>query len=544
MSGRPRERGADAETHMEQIPGIRVAQSWEELFTEDGRSRLAGHLPTYLMPRRWFGSKARTIRAVSLREWFRMPFASSAVFFTLVDVDFAKGMAEQYVVPFAFAAASRPAPRAHALVARIEGAETGVVYDALADEEFCAALLEMIGREASFKGQHGELRAAAMEGFAARRGSGRLEPFPGSSEQSNTSVIYGERLILKVFRRVEEGINPELEIGRFLTERAHFPHTSPVVGAIEYDDGRSAEPTTLALLQGFVPNRGDAWKFTMEKVNQFAGCVRREGGHGPEPLPEGHLLDAAGTAVPAGARRWIGDYLDSARLLGQRTAELHLALSGSSEPSAFKPEPFSLEHQRLLVRTLLEVVERDFAHVQAHADELPGSIRDTGRKLTEKVPIIRRQLEPMQRRPLGGRRCRCHGDYHLGQVLDSGQDFIIIDFEGEPARPLHERRLKQSPLRDVAGMLRSFDYAAHSVELPEDWHRFWYAWVSAAFLNPYLATAAGGTFLPSSRDDIKLLLDYYLLEKAVYELAYEINHRPDWVRIPLMGILHLVSGEW
>jgi trehalose synthase-fused probable maltokinase len=525
---------------MEELPAISVAQSWEELFNDS--SPLSQPLHTYLKPRRWFGSKARSIRSVSVSDSFRMP-GSSAAFFTLVRVEFAQGAGERYVVPLAFAPSPRPVPRPNAVVARISGGESGVLYDALADAGFCSTLLDMISRNQRFQGKTGEIRATAFAEFSARRGPGKLTASIGEAEQSNTSVIFGDRLILKVFRRVQEGTNPELEIGRFLTKRVHFPHTSPVVGAIEYGDPEAAEPITLAIVQGFVLNRGDAWKFTLEKMNEFAERVRADGGVDHGELPRQHLLDVSRLDLPATARDRIGDYLESARLLGRRTAELHLALSSSSEPAEFKPEPFSLEHQQSLVRTLLEVVGRNYAQLQKHIKDLPEAVRTESRRIMEHVDAIRDRLQPMQERPLSGLRCRCHGDYHLGQVLYTGQDFVIIDFEGEPARSLSERRVKQSPLRDVAGMLRSFDYAAHSVELPDTWHRFWYTWVSAAFLRAYAETAGHGKFLPSSNDEIKLLLDYHLLEKAIYELAYEINHRPDWVRIPLQGIMQLLAIE-
>jgi maltose alpha-D-glucosyltransferase/alpha-amylase len=525
---------------MEGLLAKTVSASWEELFSRGCGAKLNQALVQYLKPRRWFGSKARHIRSVSIQEAFRIPIGSSAAFLTLLQVDFAEGAAEEYVVPFSFGPPDQPAPQPNAVVVRIDGPQPGILYDALAAPEFCSALLELIGRKVRLKGQGGEIRAEAMADFAARRGSGQLEPSIGTAEQSNSSVIFGDRLILKVFRRVQEGINPELEMGRFLTEYAHFPHTSPLVGAIEYQARHTAEPTTLAVLQGFVPNRGDAWKLTLDKMNEFAERVRGECQGKPEPLPKQELIDVADLPIPAIAHELIGPYLDAAQLLGQRTAELHLALASSDEPADFRPEPFSLKHQELLVQTLLEVVERNYAQFQKRLNDLPEVVRDMGHQVMAHAETIRRRLQPMSERPLGGSRCRCHGDYHLGQVLYTGADFVIIDFEGEPARPLKERRLKQSPLRDVAGMLRSFDYAAQAVELPEAWHRFWYTWVSAAFLKGYLATAAKGSFLPSSKNDQRLLLEYFLLEKAIYELAYEINHRPDWVRIPVQGIRRLL----
>jgi maltose alpha-D-glucosyltransferase/alpha-amylase len=248
----------------------------------------------------------------------------------------------------------------------------------------------------------------------------------------------------------------------------------------------------------------------------------------------------------------VGAYLETARLLGQRTGELHLALCSVSDDPDFAPEPFTALYQRALYQSMRNLTTRTFDLLREHLGELPGDVASQARRVLERESRILEIFRGLIGRKMTATRARCHGDYHLGQVLYTGRDFVIIDFEGEPARPLTERRLKRSPLRDVAGMLRSFQYAACTVlhgssirpeDVPvlEPWARFWQLWVSSAFLRAYLRATQDSPVVPRSRAELQLLLDVLLLEKAIYELGYEVNHRPAWVRVPLQGILELVK---
>ena len=379
-----------------------------------------------------------------------------------------------------------------------------------------------------------------------------LKPQPMQAEQSNTSVIFGDRLFFKLFRRPEEGVNPDLEIGRFLTERAAFPHVPQVAGALEYRRGKG-EPMTIAIAQQLVPNSGDAWHYTLDSLGRFfeEAIVRHPEITDP-PVPEGlGLFQAARMEPPPLARETMADYLDRARLLGRRTAELHLALSSDSEDPAFAPEPITPFYQRSLYQTMRSITVQNFRLLRNLGHQIPEAVQILDLE-GDVVRRLQRVLEPK----INASRIRIHGDYHLGQVLYTGKDFVIIDFEGEPARPLSERRLKRSPLHDIAGMIRSFHYATQSIlrrfeaisgHPPEElmaldqWLRFWYIWVSVTFLQAYREHLEPANIIPASADDLRVLLDAYLIDKALYEIGYELNNRPDWVRVPLRGMLSLVD---
>ena len=289
------------------------------------------------------------------------------------------------------------------------------------------------------------------------------------AEQSNTSVLYGERLVLKVFRRLSEGVNPDLEVGRFLTERAGFSHIPAVAGALEYRVGRR-EPMTLGILQAFVANEGDAWHFTLDQLESYyerALCTEG-GGAGFR----GSLLELIEEEPPPPLFE-MGIHLELARLLGQRTAELHLALAHDPEDPDFAPEPFTTLYQRSLYESMRTSATRNLELLRGQIGEVPEPAASEARRLLEREEELLEAFRSIVGSRLGGMRIRVHGDYHLGQVLYTGNDFVIIDFEGEPARPLTERRLKRSPLRDVAGMLRSFDYVAQTaLSAPRSGARF------------------------------------------------------------------------
>jgi maltose alpha-D-glucosyltransferase/alpha-amylase len=379
------------------------------------------------------------------------------------------------------------------------------------------------------------------------------------AEQSNTSVVYGDRLILKIYRRLEEGVNPDVEIGRFLTEQREFANTPPVAGALEYRP-RGGAPMTLGLLQGYVANQGDAWSMTLDTLGRYFERVLTEQMSPPPDAPRDSatLLELARAGLPELVCQQLGTYAERARLLGRRTAELHLALADAGQDSAFAPEPFTPFYQRSLYQSMRGQAARAMELLRKSIARLPEETRADARRVLEREPQIAARFRAVIERKIGGLRTRYHGDYHLGQVLFTGKDFVIIDFEGEPARPLSERRLKRSPLRDVAGMLRSFSYAAYTALLelssgaqirPEDraaaecWANHWSRWVSVAFLGAYLETAGQAAFLPRDPAELALLLDAFTLDKALYELAYELNNRPDWLCAPVNGILQLVSEQ-
>jgi len=544
------------------LPTIGLAGDWESLFQRDGWAALEQVLPEYMHARRWFGGKARQFATTQVQAAIPLRYGSATAYLTMLRVAYAEGDTETYVLPLSFADAARAVVLLrdvpHAVVARVQTqAGDGVLFDPLYDAAFCAVLLELIAAEAQIAVWAGDLIASTTQAFEQLRGpsDARLAPVVSTAEQSNTSVIFGERLILKLFRRLEPGLNPDLEIGRFLTERTEFAHIPPLAGAIEYR--RDGVPMSLALLQGFVPNRGDSWYYTLDMIaDAFKRLLAAPGQFHEPDAPDQPLLNMLQWPMPPVAHALLGGYLTSAELLGRRTAELHLALaSGTGDPD-FAPEPCTAEYQQSVYASMEARAQQSFQLLRQGVAGLPAALRDdAGQVLALEQPIFER-LRAALAQPISAQRTRIHGDYHLGQVLYTGTDFFIIDFEGEPARPLSERRMKSLALQDVAGMLRSFHYAPYAVLLGqapgatfsedqfatlEPWARRWHHWVGAAFLRSYLATTGAAVFLPQSRAELQTLLDAYLLDKAVYELRYELNNRPTWARIPIEGILQLIG---
>ena len=393
-----------------------------------------------------------------------------------------------------------------------------------------------------------ELSGCHSSAFSAARGTHALPARTGSVEQSNTNFLYGDKLLMKLFRRLQPGTNPDLEIGRFLTEVAHFPHIAPFLGELTMTSA-TGDKTAMALLQGLVANQGDGWAWTLGSLSTFYDSVAQL----PTPKLQGTLprFGDEGTPTPE-AQQYAADYLTAAALLGRRTAELHLALATPTQDPAFAAEPFTpadlaLDAQRIdtqINQTLDALKSRIAALKDLTAD-------DAAILLSRRIELFARAHSISATAKPSGQRIRIHGDYHLGQILKTDRDFVILDFEGEPARTLAERRRKQSPLKDVAGMLRSFSYAAwsglaaHAQRNPEStrslepWARLWQNAVSSAFLRSYRETMESQPELLPETAQAENLLNAYLLEKALYELLYELNNRPTWVRIPLAGILAL-----
>ncbi|MGO8753464.1 MAG: maltose alpha-D-glucosyltransferase [Thermoguttaceae bacterium] len=557
--------------HETPLPLLEVRNSWEEVFDGSARRELERLLPAFLVSRRWFGGKAKTIRTVNL--WDVIPLRATGmqthVSFVLVRVEYVDGDPEGYLIPVAFGEeghvrASESLGPATLLV-RLEvekgGARTtGVLYDAFGEEDFSHLLLETIATRRRFHGGKGVLAGRPSRAFHRMRARAP-EPLKIAvlkAEQSNSTLFYGDQFLLKLFRRLQEGVNPELEVESFLTDTVAFPHSPPMAGAIEYIVPKHP-PMTVGVLEGYVHNEGNAWDYTLDTVERYFETVVTQQ---PPPelpaelLPKESLLKLAGEQPPALAETMFGPYLESAALLGRRTAELHTALGSATELPQFGQEPFSHFYQRSLYQAMRTLAARSLSTLRHKLGHVPEDIENPGEAVAAREGEVMQRLQQIVRRNIDATRIRCHGDYHLGQVLYTGSDFVIIDFEGEPARSISERQLKSSPFRDVAGMLRSFDYACYSaladqmtgrVLGPEEssrlhcWMQFWTTWTSAAFLKSYLAVADAQPFVPREPESTLILLDVCLLEKALYELRYELNNRPTWASIPLHGILQLLS---
>ncbi len=531
----------------EDLPVLVLFDGWSSLFrdrvvpwrigmAEKVRSQFEQEvLPRYIEIQRWYGAKGEPVKRARLADHALWQSGRNSWMLALVDIEGA-AEAARYFVPLALAWEDSEEERmrslASATVAKVrQQANVGVLADALGDEAFCRAMVEAIGAGQQMKTAHGTIRFQPTKAFSELAGH-----FPAAlavgrpkAQSSNTILTIGERLFLKGYRRLRPGVNPELEVGRFLTETAHFKNCVPVAGAVEYT-AADGTPMTLAMLQAYVPNQGDGWAYTIDYLQRF--------------------LDHWRNSTDAPAADAHGGYLSLMSTLGTRTAELHRALALKTGNAAFDPEPVGPQDVTQWRNRVREEALATLELLERRMGELTLPVRNDAKALIE-------QRERLLAHIAGGGaaggqlvKTRFHGDYHLGQVLLSKNDFLIIDFEGEPARPLAERRQKHSPLKDVAGMLRSFNYA-HWTALRGAVHgyedtaklaplaRAWEAEVRREFLAAYEAGAGDGIY--ASFGEVRGLLELFELEKALYELRYEINNRPGWVEIPLRGIIALVG---
>ena len=444
-------------------------------------------LRDWFVAQRWFGSKARDVAHLNVLEAFTLREESPRLVLALIEARFHPGTHEIYQVPLGVR------PESDGWTERViatAGGET--FYDALADPAHARELLHLMRAGSDVQAGEGTL---AFRWVGGAGDGGTVDVRPVGVEQSNSSIVFGESLILKAFRRVEPGINPELELLRFLSER-DFAHIAPIAGWFAYE-GRLMD-ATLGILQEYLTDARDGWELALDALSS-------------DP----------------------DSFLAQVRALGVVTGELHTALGSDASDPAFAPEEPSMESLSLITATIDEEIERIFVALP-ELDALE-SIRGRGQDVQER-------LHTLSNLRAAGRVIRCHGDYHLGQTMLADRGWVLLDFEGEPARPLSQRRLKRSPLRDVAGMLRSFSYAAAGSVLlrgtpaPDDWEER----ARVTFLEGYF-DAADPALLPPGQEAAHKLLSIFELEKAVYELRYELNNRPDWVGIPAAGILRLLE---
>jgi maltose alpha-D-glucosyltransferase / alpha-amylase len=545
------------------LASLEVSGPWEQILSRAGKPALERILPGYLTNCRWFGGKARKVRAVNIGDVIPVPADSHDAQLTTVEVAYAEGEPEAYLLPLAFVTAERAAEiqqsSPQAIIARLKSIQNGaavdgLLMDALFDRALPKALFDAIARRRSFKGKSGEILALPSLLFRALRGPSEtsLEPAVIKKDQSNTSIVYGDRFVLKIFRRLQNGINPDLEIGRFLTEKTSFEHIPKLAGSLELRRTNQGV-ATVGIMHSWIRNEGDAWRYSLDHLADFfEGC----GAMAALPelyRPPGHVTDFLERDVPEAVRESIGSYLASAALLGRRTGEFHVALASDPSAGEFASEAFTPFYRRSAFQSMRTLADRALATLREKLKSLPEDLRaDAERVLAFKNEIFTRFRFIVDGK-ITALRIRTHGDYHLGQVLFTGKDFVLTDFEGEPAQPIGERRGKRSPLRDVAGMLRSFDYAALTALGNRDLRaqdltqftvaaKCWVFWVSVVFVRNYLESSRNGGFLPASREELKNLLDLFLLQKAIYELNYEINSRPEWVAIPIRGILDIMNA--
>jgi maltose alpha-D-glucosyltransferase/alpha-amylase len=541
----------------ENLPEIE-AESWQGLWRDAEAMSVLGRqvLPGYMSGQRWFGGKARTIDTARVLAAPGRDDEHLGPRLALVEIIYDQTPAEVYVLPLAFAPDGDEPPQGAVARARL-GEQRGIVYEAVYSPRFGRELLDfMAGGERKEAGK-GVLRGHAHAELIQEAGDAPQAKLLGA-EQSNTTLRYGERFVLKLYRRTEWGVHPDVEVVRHLTEQTDYTNFPAYLGHLEYvweDDS----PAVLGLMQRYVPNLGDAWTYTLERVRGFYERVLHDDVQVDYP-PAGPLglMDAAAASPPPPLDRVMdNDILRGAGLLGRRTAELHVALASETADPAFQPGPMDEEAKAALFTAMSSLAQENLSALAERIGSLGGYARVAAQEVLDLKETVLHRMAGITAEDLESSQIRIHGDLHLGQVLYTGDDFVLFDFEGEPARPMSERRAKRSPVRDVAGMLRSFHYAAWNVLLadgqdtPYDaetvnrlapWAELWYLHVAGAFLSHYMQTIEPADLIPADSGRLERLLVPHLLEKAVYEAGYELNNRPDWLIIPLRGIKTLCGA--
>jgi maltose alpha-D-glucosyltransferase/alpha-amylase len=544
--------GREEAPPVQELPVLVLFDGWASLFrdrvvpwrigmSDKVRRQLEDEaLPAFVANRRWYAAKSLALRRVEIADHVEWKPGDRAWLVTVARVH-ADDDSQPYFLPLTLAWEDFDEPLVRALgsfaIAKArQQAKVGILGDAFADEAFVRALVAGTAQSAVVATARGRIEFRPTSAFAslAGRDFATLPVAMPGAHSSNTVVSLDERLFVKGYRRLAVGVNPEVEIGRYLTEVAHFAHAVPVAGSVEYvaEDGRTA---TLALIQGYVQNQGDGWDYTLHYLERFFDDAVR---------------DAPGVAGPD----VHGGYMTLARKLGVRTAELHLAFAQPSGDPAFGPEAMTPDDVAALAGRVQAEARTALDRLSRRLAGLNEAVRSDAEQVLAQRERILARIARHAGDATAGAKTRVHGDYHLGQVLLVQNDFVITDFEGEPARPVAERTRKQSPLRDVAGMLRSFDYALHAAlfsvktEHPEVHERVvaagrqWRMQAVGAFLEGY-DEIVQGSVLASPRAGAGALLELFVLEKAVYEVGYESENRPDWLAIPLRGLLDVLGAS-
>jgi maltose alpha-D-glucosyltransferase / alpha-amylase len=525
-------------------PPTLVVDSWEEVFSASVRATLNPMLPSFLRGRRWYRSRNRSIRLAEIHDV--VPFPTSRSYVVLIRVEFTEGEPDFYTLAVSVAEGDVADPEF--ILARLQRRDgsTGLLYGALHNRAFCDELLGAILKRKRYAGELGDIVASHTREFRNIWGPDRpaLEPSVSRADQDNTTLFFGDRFALKLFRKVEEGPHPEQEASALLSKDG-FGCVPPLAGGIEYRNP-SGEPITIALLNGFVRGGIEGWQYTLDRLGIFFENALARGPAGPTS----ETNDDVG-------RELVSAYTEIARLLGTRTGEMHAALAARAGDPVFAPEPFTDFYRHGLYHGMIGRLGRTMDQLRGNLRRLPEAVRPDAQSALDREGALRDRYRFFRDQRLEAMRIRIHGDYHLGQVLYTGKDFVIIDFEGDPARPLSERRIKRSPLQDVASMIDSFYHASHGVlfgEAPgvipnpesagalEKWARYWARAVAVAFLDAYLAAPAVAPLLPPNPEHVRMMIRLYLADFALQKLSFELIHAPERIRVPSHLIVDLLEA--
>jgi maltose alpha-D-glucosyltransferase/alpha-amylase len=550
-----------AAARKKELPIIEL-KKWEDLFDRYSLEQLENYiLPEYMAQMRWFGGKSRLIQTVRIADRAAIPLEEQHAYLLLIEITYESGLPEMYQLMLDFSRdeaaikLQENCPKSIIAHIKINGFE-GLLYDALFGTETQKMIFARMATNHDLALKHSELQFSGNKKLKKYfKDHEKVKPRVIAAEQSNTALGYDNCYFLKLYRKVDRAINPDVEITKFLSEKAKFKNIPSYVGAIEWKYGN--DTIVLGMMQEMIDNSGDAWTYMLDRLTAFnERILSKYKHHLPSPSEmRGTLVNPVSyDQLPEDIKELLdGSVAERVRLLGERTGEMHLALASNYDLPEFAPEDFSLHYQRSLFSSFQTLVRATFQNQVRILKRLPDEERKEAEEILNLKDDILAAFRRIYQKKIDVVKTRIHGDYHLGQVLFTGKDFIILDFEGEPARSYSERRLKRSPLRDVAGMIRSLHYAAYGALFLNDQVRKeelqlllpyaeqWYHYMSGFFMQAYLQTVAGSNFIPKEKDDLDVLLQTYILEKAVYEVNYELNNRPNWLIIPIRGIKAILA---
>ncbi len=524
--------------------------SWDKLLDDSNFLKifLSDVLESYIVKQRWFGGKASTIKYIELAEYFKIQQHGEIYFGLLLEVDFVEAFYQHYFLPIAFITDVDFAPKDRILPIKINN-QNGYIIDAINLEAFRKLVFERIATSLPKDTTKVQYHKSALFNDLVYKSSRLM-----GLEQSNTSLIYNDNYVLKFFRRIFADKNPDYEMSRFLSEKKEFKNTPSYLGSINLVDADN-DYITIALMQEMVPNEGDAWDYMLKALH--AVFLRLESQKiAINALPNAELFERlTGADIPTQMIDWVGlDLFTKVETLAKRTAEMHIALGSEFEETAFTPTRFNGDYTVWLKNRMLYQFQNRLNTIENNLHKLDGLALELAHEFLDKKNAIRKRFTTFDWTKLKGERIRVHGDYHLGQILVKDDDFYILDFEGEPESTIRDRKVKQPPLKDVAGLFRSFHYAIYATIfnnkkdfkflVQEDLFNAGetlYNYITGLFLGTYVTETQNANLNLGYNQERIFILKYCLLEKAVYELGYELNSRPQWAVIPLKGISNIIN---
>ncbi|MFW5756023.1 MAG: maltose alpha-D-glucosyltransferase [Tangfeifania sp.] len=539
---------------------VLTSREWNQMQSSTQNS-LEKLMRSYVRKNRWFRCKAKKIKSIDIKNTIPLSTGNLNSYIIIIETSYIEGKNEHYVIPISIITGEIiidvkfKHPEAMIAYVEVDGHE-GVMYDGSYNQEVRDIFLQLITQKGTVKNRKGSIVGVPGKkmGSKVKKSDLPLNSRVLLAEQSNTSILYDNKFFFKMYRSPEEGNNPELEIIKTLTENTDFRHFPTFAGALEYREGK-AESSALGILVDFVKNEGNAWEFTQSSIDRYFDRIIED----KEYLMSGKPITSTTDLVDYLGEEKMQDllgpfFIEMIKLLGKRTAEMHIALASVENKKEFKPEPFSLLYQKSLYQSFRTLIKRTIGEMKSSKQKLTGEQKELIDDIIQNENLLLSTIKhTLEKKKIHTSKTRVHGDYHLGQVLFTGKDFVIIDFEGEPTRSLTARKLKHCPFKDVAGMLRSFHYAIYmgqlenqskipeSAEVLNPWLEAWYEIVENSYVESYLETAKGASFMPEEEREINDLLSVYTIEKAIYEADYEFNNRPDWLHIPLNGLKKILD---